>query len=187
VKDEFNALLPIPQPGYLAEPLGAQVEQYYALEKSIPASGTLGQGEISVWAERLKPTAPDTEVLLTFGDSNGWLDGRPAIVSRAYGRGRITYIGGVLDSSLMQSAAQWMSTSSISPAFGAVPEGIEANRRVGPKGTVYVLINFKAQRQTVALPHVMRSLLDQKETSKLELPQYGVAVLADPGRRDGPK
>ena len=188
VKDEFNALLPIPQPGYLAEPLGAQVEQYYALEKSIPASGRLGQGEISVWAERLKPTAPDTEVLLTFGPGNGWLDGRPAIVSRTYGRGRITYIGGVLDSSLMQSVAQWMSTTSnISPAFGAVPEGIEANRRIGPKGTVYVLINFKTQGQTVALPHVMRSLLDQKEASKLELPPYGVAVLADPPRRDAPK
>ena len=88
----------------------------------------------------------------------------------------------------MQSVAQWMSASSkISPAFGAVPEGIEANRRIGPKGTVYVLINFKAQGQTVALPHVMRSLLDQKEASKLELPPYGVAVLADPPRREAPQ
>jgi len=34
---------------------------------------------------------------------------------------------------------------------------------------------------------VMRSLLDQKEASKLKLPPYGVAVLADSPRRDAPK
>ncbi|MEI4927143.1 beta-galactosidase trimerization domain-containing protein, partial [Klebsiella pneumoniae] len=36
MKDEFNALLPQRQPGFLVDALGARVEQYYALEKDFP-------------------------------------------------------------------------------------------------------------------------------------------------------
>jgi beta-galactosidase len=184
MKDEFNALLPIRPPGYLAETLGAQVEQYYALEKTFPANGALGQGEISVWAERLKTTAPDAEVLLRYGRSNGWLDGQPAAVSRKAGRGRITYIGGVLDVPLMQAAAQWMAQSAeLSPAFATVPDGVEANRRVGPNGTVYVLINFQPEKQTIVLPRAMRSLLDHTDITRLDLAQYEVAILSESKQR----
>jgi beta-galactosidase len=180
LKDDFNALLTIRQPGYLAEALGGQVEQYYALEKAIPTTGSWGSGEASVWAEFLKTTAPDAQVLLRYGRSNGWLDDQPAVVSRSYGRGRITYIGAVLSDAVVASAAEWMAkTSGISPAFGSVPDGIEVTRRVGPKGSVFVMINFKNEKQTVTLPHAMESLLDRRELSQVELPQYGVAILAD--------
>jgi beta-galactosidase len=180
LKDEFNALLPIREPGYLAEPLGGQVEQYYALERAVPASGSLGDGEISVWAERLKTTALDAEVLLRYGRSNGWLDGQPAVVTRSYGRGRITYIGGVLDDKLVQAVAEWMTKSSqVTPAFGPVPDGVEVSRRVGPHGTAYVLINWRAENQAITLPHSMRSLFEQKEVTQIDLPQYGVALLSD--------
>jgi beta-galactosidase len=180
LKDEFNALLTIRQPGYLAETLGGQVEQYYALEKAIPASGTWGSGEASVWAEFLKTTAPDAQVLLRYGRSNGWLDGQPAVVSRTYGRGRITYIGAVLSDALLASAAEWMAKSSgISPDFGSVPDGIEVSRRVGPGGSVFVIINFKALKQTLSLPRAMESLLEGRELTEVQLPQYGVVILAD--------
>jgi hypothetical protein len=46
-----------------------------------------------------------------------------------------------------------------------------------------VLINFKKEKQNVTLPRVMRSLLDQKDASTVELPQYGVAVLLDQTKR----
>ena len=42
MKDEFNALLPQRQPGFLTDALGGRVEQYYALEKDIPVSGAVG-------------------------------------------------------------------------------------------------------------------------------------------------
>ena len=180
LKDEFNSLLTIRQPGYLAEALGGQVEQYYALEKAIPASGPMGSGEVSVWGELMKATSPDAEVLLRYGKSNGWLDEQPAVVTRKYGRGRITYIGGVLNDTLSAAAAEWMTkTSGVSAVFGPVPDRIEVNRRVGPRGAVYVLINLGTERQTVALPRAMQSLLENRETKQVELPQYGVAVLAD--------
>ena len=180
LKDEFNALLPIRQPGYLAEALGGKVEQYYALEKNVPATGAFGDGEVSVWAERLKVTSPHAQVLLLYGKSNGWLDGQPAVLTRRYGRGRITYIGAVLNDHLMAAAAQWLAKSAeIAPALGPVPDGIEVNRRVGPNGSVFVLVNFRAQTQNVTLPRAMQSLFDQREVTQLQLPQYAVAVLSD--------
>jgi beta-galactosidase len=181
-KDEYNALLPIRQPGYLAEALGAQVEQYYALENNIPASGKLGSGEATVWAELLKTTAPDTEVLLRYGKSNGWLDDEPCIITHRYGRGQITYVGAPLNESLMTPLGEWLiKTSGVQPAFGPVPEGVEVNRRIGKGSSVFVLINFKKEKQSVALPRPMKSLLDQKQkdVTGVELSQYGVAVLLD--------
>ena len=182
-KDEYNALLPIRQPGFLAEVLGGQVEQYYALESNIPASGTLGSGEAILWAEQLKATSASTEVLLRYGKSNGWLDGEPCVITRHFGRGQITYVGTALDNKLMSGMADWLVKSSgVTPVFGPVPEGIEVTRRVGQGPNVFVLINFKQEKQTVNLPSTMKSLLDQKEVKSIELSQYGVAVLQDSGK-----
>lgn len=181
LKDAFNALLPVRQPGFLVAPLGAQVEQFYALEQAIPATGTLGSGEVSAWAEFLKTTSPDAEVLLRYGRSNGWLDGQPAVVTRRFGRGRITYIGGVLSDSLAASAAQWMAESSgVVPAFGPVPDGIEVSRRIGSHGLVFVLINFSSAKQNVRLPRSMHSLLQKRDLTSVELPQFAVAILSEP-------
>jgi hypothetical protein len=93
MKDEFNALLPQRQPGFLVDALGVRVEQYFALEKDFPVSGAWGSGQASAWAEQLKSQSPGDEVLLRYGKSNGWLDDRPAAITRTYGKGRITYVG----------------------------------------------------------------------------------------------
>ena len=179
-KDEYNALVPIRQPGYLAEILGGQVEQYYALENNIPASGKLGSGEALVWAEQLTAVAPDAEVLLRYGKSNGWLDGQPAILTRHYGRGQITYVGTELSESLMAPFAELLcKESGVQPVFGPVPDGIEVTRRVGKDSAVFVLINFNKEKRSVPLPRAMQSLFDQKQVTAVELPQYGVAVLQD--------
>src|SRR3546814_16556969 len=86
MKDEYNRLDPVRQPGPLAELLGGQVEQYYALDETVP----VGDGTATIWAERLAATAPDTQTVLTYGTSNGWVDGRPAVNRRRAGRGPIT-------------------------------------------------------------------------------------------------
>ncbi|HEV3036578.1 MAG TPA: beta-galactosidase [Candidatus Angelobacter sp.] len=180
MKDEYNALLPQRQPGFLVEALGGRVEQYYALEKNVPITGTWGGGEASVWAEQLKQAAPDTEVLLRYGASNGWLDGQPAVLTRSYGKGRITYIGAILDDKLMAAAAGWMTQrTGVHAAFGVVPDGIEVNRRIGEDTQVFVLINFAQQKQKIALPRPMKSVLDGSQATSLELGVYGIAVLLD--------
>ena len=64
------------------------------------------------------------------------------------------------------------------------PDGIEVNRRVGGDSTVFVLINnFKSVSQDVKLPGALKSLLDRREVTHVQLPQYGVAILAERGKR----
>ncbi|HUM04105.1 MAG TPA: beta-galactosidase [Terriglobales bacterium] len=180
MKDEFNGLLPQRQPGFLVDALSGRVEQYYALEKDMPVSGLWGSGSTSVWAEQLKTNAADAEVLLRYGKSNGWLDDQPAVVTRAYGKGSITYIGAVLDDKLMSAAAQWLvQKSGVKPVLGPVPDGVEVSRRAGGGKQVYVLVNYAPESRTVALPRTMKQLLTGKQGDSVELPQYGVEVLVD--------
>ena len=180
MKDEFNALLPQRQPGALGTALGGRVEQYYALEKDVPVSGSWGEGAASLLAEQLKASAPDDEVLLQYGKANGWLDGQPAVISRGVGKGRITYIGAILDDKLMAAAASWMTQKSgVQAVFGPVPDGVEVSRRVYDGKSIFVLINFSATDQQVTLPRAMKSLFDAQDVTTIRLPQYGVAILRD--------
>jgi len=180
MKDDSNGLLPQRQPGFLVDALGGRVEQYYALEKDFPVSGAWGSGQTSVWAEQLRKPDPDAEVLMTYGSSNGWLDGQPAAVSHAYGKGRITYIGAVLDDKIMAEAAEWMmKKSGAAPASISVPDGVEVSRRTADGRNVFVLVNFARTPQHVALSHPMKALLEHKQEGAVDLPAYGVEILVD--------
>ncbi|HXY49662.1 MAG TPA: beta-galactosidase [Terriglobales bacterium] len=182
MKDQYNALLPQRQPGYLVDALQGRVEQYYALEADVPVAGTWGQGRASVWAEQLQAASPESQILLRYGKSNGWLDDQPAAITCAYGKGRITYIGAVLDDKLMDAAAEWMvQQSGVKPALGRVPEGVQVSRRVGSGKTVFFLINFAAEDRHVDLAHPMKLLLANRTAASVVLPRYGVEVL-----REGP-
>jgi beta-galactosidase len=156
------------------------VEQFYALEKNVPISGAWGSGEASIWAEQLGALAPEVKTLLSYGKSNGWLDDQPAVVTRGYGKGRITYVASVLDDKLMAAAAEWMvQDSRVKPVFGPVPEAVEVSRRRGAGKDVYILINSSQEARNVALPRSMKLMLAGKEAGNAALGLYGVEVLLD--------
>jgi beta-galactosidase len=180
LKDEYNSLNTERQPGPLAALLGGRVEQYYALEKEVPVRGAWGTGTARIWAEHLKPREREAEVLATYGESNGWLDGQPAALTRKAGKGRITYIGAWLEAPLMRAAAAWMlQASGVRPAFGPVPEGVEVSRRTGQGREVFVIVNHTRARQQVKLPRPMRAILGGvASVTELDLPPRGVEVLA---------
>ncbi len=122
--------------------------------------------------------AKDAEVLMRYGKSNGWLDGQPAALTRRLGKGRITYIGAMLDEPTMAAAAKWMvETSGLEAVWPGVPEGVDVSVRSGGGKTVYILINLAAEAKTVTLPGAMENVLDGTKGASLTLPQYGVAVL----------
>ena len=180
MKDQYNALLPSRQPGViLSQPMGGDVAQFYALEKPVPVAGSQGEGEARIWAEMLETTSPDTEALLRYGKSNGWLDGQPAVITRRVGAGRVTYVGAWLDDKLMNSLAAWMVESSgVKPPIGVVPQGVEVCRRVGSGKEVIILINHTTEPKTVSLPRPMRELLrGGAPANSITLPPHEVGVL----------
>ena len=134
MKDEHNSLNIQRQPGPLVAPLGGRVEQYYALDGAVPVGGKLGSGTASLWAEQLSASAADVDVLLRYGKSNGWLDDQPAMITRRAGKGRITYLGAVLDPDLMRKVVAWATDDAQFKAeFPAVPDGVEVCRRVAAR------------------------------------------------------
>jgi len=174
MKDEHNALHARRQPGPLCELLGAHVEEYYALDTPIPLEGG---GEGKIWAEWLKPDCADVEVTLRYGRYNGWLDGQPAIVTRAVGRGRVTYVGGWFDEATFDSMVEdWLMGWERSPVIA--PEGVEVMRRVGPERNLFIVINHTRAPSDLTLARPMLELLtESRYESKLTLGPRAVALL----------
>jgi beta-galactosidase len=180
-KDEHNTMLPSRQPGErLAALLGARVAEYFALEQAAAVKGPLGEGTCSIWAEPLDVEAGDAEVLATFGDGNAWLAGRPAVVTRTCGKGRITYCGAWLESRLVEALMSWaLEAARVRlPAF-ATPRGVTLHELTGDDGVVRILNNCTDEAREVVLPAPMRDLLTGEiRAGLLSLDPRGVAVLA---------
>ncbi len=179
MKDQYDGLNVQRQPGPLVGPLGGRVEEYYALDSTVPVSGELGSGKVTLWAERLSVRAADDQILLRYGTSNGWLSGYPAMISRQVGKGRISYLGAALDPALMDRVIAWATNDAqIKPQFGPLPEDVEVCRRVGAGRAIFVLINHGAAPVTVTLPATMKDVLNGGSSeSKVQLAPQGVAVL----------
>lgn len=183
MKDGFNALNRERQPGPLVPVLGGRVEQYYALLKGVPIAGAWGTGEVTLWAERLDHLAPDVKVRMRYGAGNDWLTDQPAAIERKVGKGTITYLGAVLDPALMASTAQqWIKEAGVDSPVIPAPDRVSVCRRVGAGREVYVITNFSAGAQDIALPGPMTDVLNGGETSRLHLPRYGVSILTRPLR-----
>ena len=181
MKDEHDALNVQRQPGLLVSALGGRVEQFYALESPVPVSGAVGTGSALIWAEQLSTRDDAEQILLRYGNGNGWLDGQPAMISHRVGKGSITYLGAVLDAATMRSTVQWLThDASVEPEFSPLPEDVEVCRRVGQGRTIDVFINHGAASAEVLLPHAMRNVLDHDASlTKITLEAQGVAVLED--------
>jgi len=178
MKDEYNALNPQRQPGPLVNLLGGSVTQFYALDGKVPVSGAEGAGTADIWAETLEATNPETKVLMRYGASNGWLDGQPAVLERAVGKGTITYVGAWLDPELMSKfTATWLKRAGVGPVVANVPDGVEVCERTGDGKTALILINHNTTPETVKLPGEMKDLLNGGQASSVNLEKYGVAVL----------
>ncbi len=79
----------------------------------------------------------------------------------------------------MAQAAKWMvEDSAIQTPLPGLPEGVDVYPRYGTHGVVYILINFTKQTQTVNLPAPMNDVLQGGSKQSVELPTYGVAILA---------
>ena len=181
MKDVDDGLQPLRQPGPLQELLGGRVEEFYALPADVPVSGDLGPMQATIWAELLSASGPDTKVVLRYGKANGWLDDKPAMITRKVGKGSITYIGACFGDAGMKAIAQWMQTQfGLTTPLPGVPEGVEASRRYGQDHVVTILGNFTAEDKDVTLRRPMQDVLSGGSTSKVHLAGYGVAVLNSP-------
>lgn len=173
MRDEYDRLQPRRQPGPLADLLGGQVEQYYALDEAIE----VGTGKATIWAEDLTAKSPDTQVLLRYGKANGWLDGHAAALTRKVGKGQITYVGALLDKGLMKTLIDdALNDANVARDF-AVPADVELMTRQGDGRSIIILINHGKEVRSVTLPESMTDILEGGRKQAVTLAAEGVAVL----------
>src|SRR3546814_13561995 len=71
---------------------------------------------ISDWSSDVCSSDLDVRTLATYKDAGGWLDGKPAIVTRKVGRGSITYVGAWLEPDAMAKlAASLLADAKVGP------------------------------------------------------------------------
>lgn len=175
MKDDANALWPQRQPGPLEPLLGARVEQFYALDQPVKLTGAFGAGEAAIWAEWLSPEAEDVEVLARYDDPAGWLDKKPAILSRPVGRGRITYVGAWLQPDMMRRLAEkLMADEGIGPILSTDSDDVEIGARSGAGKTVLIAINHGDEPQPLRSPVGAERIAGTVTNGAL--PAHGVAV-----------
>ena len=195
-KDAYNALFPTLQPGPLRELAGVEVEEFYALDEEVPVqteafalgggtSGEMTAGLSRLWAERLRPLNAATEVLATWGESNGWLDGTPAMTRHRVGDqgGQVIYVGAYFDAAMQSALLDWLiDTAKVTPLARNAPAGVEDARRVRPDdSSIYILINHERKPQhlalTAPLPNPAVDLLTGETFQDMvALPEFGVRV-----------
>ena len=153
--------------------------EYYALPEPVRVEGVLGAGDCKVWAETLDVSAKDVEVLLSFRGSNAWVSGKPAVVSRRCGRGRLTYCGGWLEPALTGKLVAWAASAArVRMPQIAPPEGVSLHELADAAGTAYILNNCTDEPREVVVPEALRDVLtDGPCHGSVKLGPRGVAVL----------
>lgn len=187
MKDDYNALLPLRQPGMLTEIAGVEVEEYYALRDPVPVRGETFSGESRIWAERLKVrNEAETKVLARYGESNGWLDGQAAITSHFFGKGCVTYVGAYLDEASQQQLIDSIATSARVQPVMECPAGVEARKRVDTNGReIFIVINHERTEKQLPLPWLAHEHIHGLDTRELRLAPYAIAVLTRVEKGEG--
>jgi beta-galactosidase len=160
MKDEYNSLNPQRQPGPLVASLGGRVEQYYALDEPVKLAGT--EATANIWAELLSTSAPETTVDLRYGPGNGWLEGKPAMISRSVGKGSISYLGTLPNElELHELLKEAMIKADAASAGPALPTGVELSVRAkdAQSNRILVVINHNDSSEQVRIPGRFKSLL----------------------------
>lgn len=172
MKDGDNALWSIRQPGPLAPLLGAHVEAFYALDETVPVAGGVA-GTARAWAETIAIDQPDVEVLARYA-SGGWLAGRAAIVTRAVGRGRITYVGALLDLAAQAAILDRYIEGLPSPTSSS--GALELTTRTGAGWRLLIAINHADQVMPFAFPPNGKLILGDLVDGQIAA--HGVALIA---------
>jgi beta-galactosidase len=149
VKDEYNKLRPTPQPGPLADLVGATVDQHESLpshlETRVRAADDAGETDgFRTWAEWLEPE--EATPLFEY-DTDGIEAGRTAAVRNEVGDGTVVYCGVWPDEDLADDLVRPLLERADVDYCNRLPEGL----RVGQRGDATWVTNFSGGRYRLDL------------------------------------
>lgn len=179
MKDPYNALLPMRQPGYLRDLTGVEVEEFFALDEPVPIKGPNLSGQSRLWAERLKIIGKGMPVIMArYEKCNGWLDDQLAITVNGYGQGVTYYVGAYLDDNAQDSLLDTViKMALIKPLL--TPPGVEHHTRTTPEGAdIHFVINHDREEKKLPIPWpAWDHITSQRIENFIKLPPYGVVII----------
>uniref|UniRef100_UPI003B3AAD89 beta-galactosidase trimerization domain-containing protein n=1 Tax=Sphingobium sp. TaxID=1912891 RepID=UPI003B3AAD89 len=111
----------------------------------------------------------------TYDNPGGWLDGRPAIVSRKVGKGRITYLGAWLEPGPMQQLADHLlSEAKVEPIVPNAHPDLEISERAGKGKRVLIVINHGHEARPLTPPTGAK--LAQGQWQNGQMAPHGIAL-----------
>jgi beta-galactosidase len=169
--DEDGVARHVVMPGVLREPAGVHYLEYANLVEPVPVSGVLS-GAATGWADGL--VAEGADVLATYEHPH--FGEFPAITTREYGAGRITYVGTVPDRALARSLAEWLSLPA-DPWRRSDAVRVTAAR--GDGRTLRFVHNWSWDPATFTPPSPVRDVLSGEAVGSLELGPWDVRILEE--------
>lgn len=178
-KDEHGRCVMLPKPGLLAPLCGADVtEATYCTPGDAPVTANWnGQSVIMpVFNDVLQVTAEDAAVEACY--ENNYFAGQPAIVKHPVGQGTVYSVGSVFDEAL---ATELLNRLGLANPYAEVlecPEGVELAVREKEGKSVYFVLNYLHEAQTVELKASMKNLyIGESLAGSYELAPYETLVL----------
>ena len=182
MKDEFNSLLPMRQPGPLSKIMNVEVEEYYPLETPVTVIGNMiKNGTSRLWAERLRiiDEGKLSNPVARYGSHNGWLDDQIAINVNLYERGMVYYVGTYLDEFAQARMLEFICNINRVKPILETPKGVEVCSRVTREGKeILIVINHQSHEQKIMIPWPAHDYLSgYSGKGQVKLGPYGVVVL----------
>lgn len=172
-------------PGLLREAAGVGYNLYSNLEKPLPVVAEEGfalrdRSQAEAWMDELVLEGATPLVRYdhhTFGTF-------PAVVTQAYGKGRVTYVGTLPNAELGRSIADWVLESAGIEALGAsLPEPVRVTTARGPEGDKLTFVsNWSHEPMSVPAPQSGRDLLTDEEIAAgadLGLAAWDIRIISE--------
>jgi beta-galactosidase len=171
-------------PGALRDAVGAWYQEYTNLPVPVPLTGAADEGadlgeapQAVAWADSL--VLEGAVALARYG--GGPFAGGPAITTHSYQRGRVTYVGTLLDPPAMRRLMAWLIPASASAAWRGLPAGVTVGGARNSAGrNVSFLWNWSARETVVTAPGKLWdcvSATTYPEGAELTLGPWDVRVL----------
>ncbi len=117
-----------------------------------------GEYKIQGWADVLEPDG--AEVLFRY--SKDFYSGRPAVTLAEYGKGRVIYVGTLLEPRFYFDFARRLCDWANVPCGPQIPEGMDYGLRKDDRQSYHFLLNFSDNAKSVTMPGKFRDILSNK-------------------------
>ncbi|MQS07175.1 beta-galactosidase, partial [Streptomyces alkaliphilus] len=176
VVDPHDRVHPGGPPGVLREVLGLEIDEYLPLRAG--ETVRLDDGSpADLWAERVEPRGCGT--VLRFADTieGGPARGGPAVTRHVHGKGTAWYVATRASPGTLRRLIRGLSAEAGLRRVAAVPEGVEAVRRIGGNRSYLFLLNHTDTEITIPVEGTV--IHGSASGSHAVLPAGGTAVVRE--------